>query len=108
MIEKKKDAWHLRYIRAVVGPDFASHVGRELRSRRICPGIAALCRTLGSALFALGIFKAGMVAAITISTSSAYAFGEVAAPTPLNLPFRQGRAFYPFCWPKRLPPRGWS
>jgi Mn2+/Fe2+ NRAMP family transporter len=49
----------------------------------------------GSALFALGIFEAGMVAAITISTSSAYAFGEVARrPHSLNLPFRQGRAFY--------------
>src|SRR5580698_1655035 len=32
----------------------------------------------GAALFALGMFEAGMVAAITISTSSAYAFGEVA------------------------------
>jgi len=49
----------------------------------------------GAALFALGIFEAGMVAAITISTSSAYAFGEVARrPHSLNLPFRQGRAFY--------------
>src|SRR5208283_235395 len=49
----------------------------------------------GSALFALGIFEAGMVAAITISTSSAYAFGEVARrPHSLNLPFRQGRSFY--------------
>jgi Mn2+/Fe2+ NRAMP family transporter len=49
----------------------------------------------GAALFALGIFEAGMVAAITISTSSAYAFGEVARrPHSLNLPFKQGRAFY--------------
>jgi len=49
----------------------------------------------GAALFALGIFEAGMVAAITISTSSAYAFGEVARrPHSLNLPFRQGRSFY--------------
>ncbi|MGD0415787.1 MAG: NRAMP family divalent metal transporter [Terriglobales bacterium] len=49
----------------------------------------------GAALFALGIFEAGMVAAITISTSSAYAFGEVARrPHSLNLPFRQGKAFY--------------
>jgi Mn2+/Fe2+ NRAMP family transporter len=50
---------------------------------------------LGSALFALGIFEAGMVAAITISTSSAYAFGEVARrPHSLNLPFREGKSFY--------------
>jgi Mn2+/Fe2+ NRAMP family transporter len=50
---------------------------------------------LGSTLFALGMFEAGMVAAITISTSSAYAFGEVARrPHSLNLPFRQGKSFY--------------
>jgi Mn2+/Fe2+ NRAMP family transporter len=49
----------------------------------------------GSALFALGIFQAGMVAAITISISSAYAFGEVARrPHSLNLPFQQGKSFY--------------
>ena len=49
----------------------------------------------GAALFSLGIFEAGMVAAITISTSSAYAFGEVARrPHSLNLPFRQGKSFY--------------
>jgi Mn2+/Fe2+ NRAMP family transporter len=49
----------------------------------------------GSALFALGMFEAGMVAAITISTSSAYAFGEVAhRPHSLNLPFREGKSFY--------------
>jgi Mn2+/Fe2+ NRAMP family transporter len=49
----------------------------------------------GAALFALGMFEAGMVAAITISTSSAYAFGEVARrPHSLNLPFKEGRSFY--------------
>jgi len=49
----------------------------------------------GSALFALGMFEAGMVAAITISISSAYAFGEVAhRPHSLNLPFTQGKSFY--------------
>jgi Mn2+/Fe2+ NRAMP family transporter len=32
---------------------------------------------LGSTLFALGLVEAGLVAAISISTSSAYAFGEV-------------------------------
>jgi Mn2+/Fe2+ NRAMP family transporter len=49
----------------------------------------------GAALFALGMFEAGMVAAVTISTSSAYAFGEVARrPHSLNLPFQQGRSFY--------------
>jgi Mn2+/Fe2+ NRAMP family transporter len=49
----------------------------------------------GASLFALGMFEAGMVAAITISTSSAYAFGEVARrPHSLNLPFQQGKSFY--------------
>ena len=49
----------------------------------------------GAALFALGMFEAGMVAAITISTSSAYAFGEVAhRPHSLNLPFGEGKSFY--------------
>jgi Mn2+/Fe2+ NRAMP family transporter len=49
----------------------------------------------GSALFALGMFEAGMVAAVTISTASAYAFGEVARrPHSLNLPFGQGKSFY--------------
>ncbi|HEY6769889.1 MAG TPA: NRAMP family divalent metal transporter [Candidatus Sulfotelmatobacter sp.] len=49
----------------------------------------------GAALFALGMFEAGMVAAITISISSAYAFGEVAhRPHSLNLPFTQGKSFY--------------
>jgi Mn2+/Fe2+ NRAMP family transporter len=49
----------------------------------------------GAALFALGMVEAGIVAAITISTSSAYAFGEVARrPHSLNLPFKEGKTFY--------------
>src|SRR5271157_6335618 len=49
----------------------------------------------GASLFALGMFEAGMVAAVTISTSSAYAFGEVARrPHSLNLPIQQGKSFY--------------
>ncbi len=49
----------------------------------------------GAALVALGMFEAGMVAAVTISTASAYAFGEVARrPHSLNLPFSQGKSFY--------------
>ena len=49
----------------------------------------------GATLFALGIFEAGMVACITISISSAYAFGEVShKPHSLNLPMGQGKAFY--------------
>jgi Mn2+/Fe2+ NRAMP family transporter len=49
----------------------------------------------GASLFALGMVEAGMVAAVTISTSSAYAFGEVASrPHSLNLPLSEGKAFY--------------
>jgi Mn2+/Fe2+ NRAMP family transporter len=49
----------------------------------------------GASLFALGMVEAGIVAAITISTSSAYAFGEVAhKPHSLNLPIGEGKSFY--------------
>lgn len=50
---------------------------------------------IGAALFALGIFEAGIVAAIAISTSSAYAFGEVfATGHSLNRPLRDAWPFY--------------
>jgi Mn2+/Fe2+ NRAMP family transporter len=50
---------------------------------------------LGASLFALGMVEAGIVAAITISASSAYAFGEVAhKPHSLNLPMGEGKSFY--------------
>lgn len=49
----------------------------------------------GAALFAIGIFEAGLVAAITISTSSAYAFGEVLhRGHSLYRPLHEARAFY--------------
>lgn len=49
----------------------------------------------GAALFALGIFEAGLVACVTISTASAYAFGEVTRmPHSLNRPLREGWHFY--------------
>lgn len=50
---------------------------------------------VGAALFSLGMIEAGMVAAITISASTAYAFGEVARkPHSLNLRMKEGRSFY--------------
>ena len=50
---------------------------------------------VGAALFALGIFEAGLVAAITISTSSAYAFGEATHTShSLNRPLRDAWPFY--------------
>lgn len=49
----------------------------------------------GAALFALGIFEAGAVAAIAISTSSAYAFAEVLRkPHSLNAPLKEAWEFY--------------
>jgi Mn2+/Fe2+ NRAMP family transporter len=57
--------------------------------------LVPLIGRVGATLFALGIFEAGLVAAITISASSAYAFGEVAkAPHSLNRPLREGKDFY--------------
>jgi len=50
---------------------------------------------VGAALFALGIFEAGIVAAIAISTSSAYAFGEVLGTGhSLNRPLGEAWPFY--------------
>jgi Mn2+/Fe2+ NRAMP family transporter len=51
---------------------------------------------VGAGLFALGIASAGLVAAVTISTSSAYAAGEVVrgGAHSLNAPLREGRLFY--------------
>jgi len=51
--------------------------------------------TTGATLFALGIVEAGLVAAVTISTSSSYALAEtVSARHSLNLDFTEGRLFY--------------
>jgi Mn2+/Fe2+ NRAMP family transporter len=50
---------------------------------------------VGATLFALGLCEAGIVAAITISTSSAYAFGEVMhTGHSLNRPLRDAWPFY--------------
>ncbi len=50
---------------------------------------------VGAMLFALGILEAGLVAAIAISTSSAYAFGEVFGTAhSLNRPLREAWPFY--------------
>jgi Mn2+/Fe2+ NRAMP family transporter len=50
---------------------------------------------VGATLFAIGIFEAGLVAALTISSSWAYAFGEVTGrPHSLNSSLREGWPFY--------------
>ena len=77
-------------------PLFASHMSAEhFQAAEFAQALRPLIGRLGASLFALGIVEAGMVACVTISISSAYAFGEVAArPHSLNLPVRQGKAFY--------------
>jgi len=50
---------------------------------------------VGAALFALGIFEAGLLAALTISASSAYTFSEVTGGGgSLNRGLREGLPFY--------------
>ncbi|MGO8949934.1 MAG: NRAMP family divalent metal transporter [Ktedonobacterales bacterium] len=51
---------------------------------------------VGASLFAIGIFEAGLVAAMTISSSSAYAFAEVTHQRhhSLNASLRDGWPFY--------------
>lgn len=67
----------------------------NFQAAEFAQALQPLIGRFGAALFALGIVEAGIVAAITISVSSAYAFGEVARkPHSLNLPLREGRAFY--------------
>jgi Mn2+/Fe2+ NRAMP family transporter len=50
---------------------------------------------VAASLFAIGIFEAGLVAAITISVSTAYAFGEVTGQShSLNSNLREAWRFY--------------
>jgi Mn2+/Fe2+ NRAMP family transporter len=68
---------------------------RDWQAAEFAQAIEPYVGHAGAALFALGIFEAGAVAAITISTSSAYAFGEVLrAPHSLNARLSEGWAFY--------------
>lgn len=67
----------------------------NFQAAEFAQALKPLIGSMGAALFALGMVEAGIVAAITISVSSAYAFGEVAGkPHSLNLPLREGKAFY--------------
>ncbi len=77
-------------------PLFTAHMSTaNFEAAEFAQALLPITGHWGAALFALGIFEAGMVAAVTISISSAYAFGEVAhRPHSLNLPFRQGKSFY--------------
>ncbi len=83
-------------------PLFIHHMSTQhFQAAEFAQALQPLIGRFGASLFALGIVEAGMVACVTISISSAYAFGEVAArPHSLNLPVRQGKAFYSvvFLW----------
>jgi len=80
----------------VTAPLFARHMApANFQAAEFAQALQPVIGRFGSILFSLGMVEAGMVAAITISASSAYAFGEVAGtPHSLNLTLREGKAFY--------------
>ena len=77
-------------------PLFAHQMSAEnFEAGQFAQALEPVIGRFGAALFALGMVEAGIVAAITISTSSAYAFGEVThKPHSLNLPMGEGKSFY--------------
>ena len=78
-------------------PLFAAHadVSRFASGADFATALRPLLGGTGATLFALGIVEAGLVAAMTISTSSSYALAEtLSARHSLNLGFAQGRLFY--------------
>jgi Mn2+/Fe2+ NRAMP family transporter len=78
-------------------PLFAAHVdvSQFASGADFATVLRPLIGTTGATLFALGIVEAGLVAAMTISTSSSYSLAEtVSARHSLNLGFAQGRLFY--------------
>jgi len=67
----------------------------QFQAAQFAEALAPWIGHAGAALFALGIFEAGIVAAIAISTSSAYALGEVMRTGhSLNRPVRDAWPFY--------------
>jgi Mn2+/Fe2+ NRAMP family transporter len=77
-------------------PLFAHQMSADnFQAAEFAQALQPIIGRFGASLFALGMVEAGIVAAITISTSSAYAFGEVTGkPHSLNLPMGEGKAFY--------------
>jgi Mn2+/Fe2+ NRAMP family transporter len=78
-------------------PLFAAHVdvSRFSSGADFASALRPLLGTTGATLFALGILEAGLVAAMTISTSSSYSLAEtLSARHSLNLTFTTGRLFY--------------
>lgn len=80
----------------VTAPLFGRHMSpQHFQAAEFAQALKPIIGRFGSILFSLGMVEAGMVAAITISASSAYAFGEVAGtPHSLNLSLGEGKAFY--------------
>lgn len=69
----------------------AGQYGAAQFAQALVPYIGHVAATL----FAIGILEAGLVAIVAISTSSAYAFGEVTQKAhSLNRPFREAKGFY--------------
>ena len=78
-------------------PLFAAHadVSQFASGADFATALRPYLGSTGATLFALGIVEAGLVAAMTISTSSSYALAEtMSARHSLNLDFSQGRLFY--------------
>lgn len=82
---------------AAAAPLFAAHVdvSQFASGADFATALRPLLGTTGATLFALGIIEAGVVAAMTISTSLSYALAEaLSVRHSLNLGLAQGRLFY--------------
>jgi len=77
-------------------PLFLHHVNTaSFQGADFATALVPYVGNVGATLFALGLFEAGLVAALTISLSSAYAFGEVTGNArSLNSPLRGGWPFF--------------
>ena len=77
-------------------PLFLHHItASNFQGADFAQALVPFVGNVGATLFAIGIFEAGLVAALTISSSSAYAFGEVTGrPHSLNSSLREGWPFY--------------
>jgi len=77
-------------------PLFLHHVNASnFQGADFAQALVPFVGNIGATLFAIGIFEAGLVAALTISLSSAYAFGEVTGrPHSMNSSLREGWPFY--------------
>jgi Mn2+/Fe2+ NRAMP family transporter len=77
-------------------PLFIHHVNASnFQGAEFAQALVPFVGDFGATLFAIGIFEAGLVAALTISTASAYAFGEVTGKShSLNSSLREGWPFY--------------